>query len=249
VHGALADATDGALEPDRRAWHRAQAARGADEEVAAELEQSAGRAQGRGGLAAAAAFLARAAELTVDPARRGERMLAAATLDLQAGSFDAALRLLAAAQAEPLDELGRARVVLLHAEIAFAQNRGSDAPLLLLRAAETLATLDVQLARETYLDAWAAALFAGRLARAGSLLDVARAVMTAPAPAQPPRPCDLLLDGLALVFTEGRPAAQPLLRRRDQRVRRLRGLRRGGAAVGLGGDGGGRLPVGLRHLP
>ena len=122
--------------------------------------------------------------------------------------------LLAAAEAGPLDELGRARVDLLQAEVAFAQNRGGDAPLLLLQAARKLETLDVRLSRDTYLDAWAAALFAGRLARAGgSLLDVSRAVATAPGPAGPPLPCDLLLDGLALVFTDGRPAAAPVLRR------------------------------------
>jgi DNA-binding CsgD family transcriptional regulator len=213
VHGALADATDAALEPDRRAWHRAQATAGPDEDVAAELEQSAGRAQARGGLAAAAAFLGRAADLTIDPAHRTERMLRAAQVSLQSGSFDAALRLLAAAQAGPLDPLGRARVDLLHAEIAFAQNRGREAPVLLLRAARTLEPLDPQLARDTYLDAWSAALFAGRLASAGSLLEVSRAVSSAPRPADPPRPSDLLLDGFALVFTQGRAAATPVLQR------------------------------------
>jgi DNA-binding CsgD family transcriptional regulator len=213
THGALAGATDAELEPDRRAWHRAQAAQGPDEDVAAELERSAGRAQARGGRAAAAAFLGRAADLTVDPTRRAERMLAAAQANLHAGAFDAALGLLAAAQAEPLDELGRARVDLLHAEVAFAQNRGSDAPQLLLHAARTLEPLDARLSRETYLDAWSAALFAGRLASAGSLLDVSRAVRTAPEPQHPPRPSDLLLDGFALAFTEGRRAATPLLER------------------------------------
>jgi DNA-binding CsgD family transcriptional regulator len=213
AHGALADVTDGAVEPDRRAWHRAQATRDPDEDVAGELERSAGRAQGRGGLAAAAAFLARAAELTVDPASRAGRMLAAAQVNLQAGAFDAALGLLAAAEAGPLDELGRARLDLLQAEVAYVQNRGSDAPLLLLQAARKFETLDARLARDTYLDAWSAALFAGRMASAGSLLDVSRAVATAPKPAHPPRPCDLLLDGFALVFTEGRPAAAPVLQR------------------------------------
>jgi ATP/maltotriose-dependent transcriptional regulator MalT len=213
AHGALAVATDAELEPDRSAWHRAQAAPGPDEDVAAELERSAGRAQARGGLAAAAAFLGRAADLTVDATRRAERLLAAAQINLQAGAFDAALRLLATAQAEPLDELGRARVDLLQAGVAFAQNRGRDGPPLLLRAAQTLETLDVRLCRDTYLDAWSAALFAGRLASAGSLLDVSRAVMSAPKPAHSPRPSDLLLDGFALVFTEGRPAAAPVLQR------------------------------------
>jgi DNA-binding CsgD family transcriptional regulator len=213
THGALAGATDAQLEPDRRAWHRAQAAPGPDEDVAAELERSAGRAQARGGRAAAAAFLGRAADLTIDATLRAERMLAAAQANLQAGAFDAALGLLAAAQAGPLDELGRARVDLLHAEVAFAQNRGSDAPLLLLQAARTLEPLDVRLSRETYLDAWSAALFAGRLASAGSLLDVSQAVRMAPKPPHPPRPSDLLLDGFALAFTEGRRAATPVLER------------------------------------
>ena len=213
AHRALADVTDAALEPDRRAWHCAQATRGPDEDVAGELERSAGRAQARGGLAAAAAFLGRAADLTADPGRRTERMLAAAQANLQAGAFDQALGLLAAAQAGPLDEFGRARLDLLQAEVAFAQNRGSDAPLLLLAAARKFETLDVRLARDTYLDAWGAALFAGRLASTANLHDVSRAVRAAPKPEHPPRPCDLLLDGFALVFTEGRRAAAPVLQR------------------------------------
>ncbi len=213
VHRALADATDAELEPDRRAWHRAQATRGPDEDVAAELERSAGRAQARGGLAAAAAFLGRAADLTIDPARRSQRLLAAAHLHLQAGSFEAALRLLAAAQAGPLDELGRARVDLLHAEIAFGQNRGSDAPPLLLRAARTLEPLDPRVSRDTYLDAWSAALFAGELATTGDLHEVSRAARAARPPEHAPRPSDLLLDGFALVFTEGRATGAPMLER------------------------------------
>ena len=213
VHRALAEVTDVDADADRRAWHLAAAAAGPDEEVASELERSAGRAQARGGLAAAAAFLRRSVALTRDSERRTERALAAAQASLHAGAFDAALALLAAAEAAPLNELERARVDLLHAEVAYAQNRGSDAPLLLLRAAGRLETLDVRLSRDTYLDAWSAALFAGRLANAGSLLDVSRAVRTAPQPARPARPSDLLLDGFALVFTEGRLAATPVLRR------------------------------------
>jgi DNA-binding CsgD family transcriptional regulator/tetratricopeptide (TPR) repeat protein len=213
VHLALAEVTDAEVDADRRAWHLAAAAPGPDEEVASELEQSAGRAQARGGLAAAAAFLRRSVALTRDPAHRVDRALAAAQASLRAGAFDPALGLLATAEAGVLDELQRARVQLLHAELAYAQNRGSEASLLLLRAARTLEPLDVQLSRDTYLDAWSAALFAGRLASAGSLLDVSRAVGTAPEPAHPPRPCDLLLDGFALVFTEGRPAAGPVLQR------------------------------------
>ena len=213
VHAALADATDATLEPDRRAWHRAQATDGPDEGVAVELERSAGRAQARGGLAAAAAFLGKAADLTDDTGRRAERMLAAAHVNLQAGAFDAALGLLAAAQAGPLDALGRARADLLYAEVAFAQNRGSDAPLLLLEAARRFEPLDVRLSRDTYLDAWSAALFAGGLATTATLLDVSRAVRSAPAAPEPARPSDVLLDGLASVFTDGRAAATPLLQR------------------------------------
>jgi DNA-binding CsgD family transcriptional regulator len=216
AHQALAEVTDAELEPDRRAWHRAQATRGPDEDVAGELEQSAGRAQARGGIAAAAAFLGRAADLTVDPARRAERMLAAAQVNLQAGAFDEALGLLAAAEAGPLDEFGRARLDLLQAEVAFAQNRGSDAPLLLLAAARKFETLDARLSRETYLEAWSAALFAGRLASSSSLHEVSRAVGTAPQPPEPPRPSDLLMDGFALVFTEGRGTAAPVLQRATQ---------------------------------
>ena len=137
VHRALATATDPEIDPDRRAWHRAQAVLGPDEEVAAELEQSAGRAQARGGLAAAAAFLQRAVALTQEPARRADRALAAAQASLEAGAFDDALELVAAAEAGALDDLARARVDLLHAEIAFAQNRGGEAPVLLLQAARS----------------------------------------------------------------------------------------------------------------
>ncbi|HEX7195293.1 MAG TPA: AAA family ATPase, partial [Candidatus Limnocylindria bacterium] len=212
VHGALAEATNHTEDPDRRAWHLAAASAGPDEAVAAELERSAGRAQARGGLAAAAAFLQRAVALSSDPGRRADRALDAAQASLGAGAFDVARGLLDAAEAGPLDELGRARGDLLKAEIAFAQNRGGDAPRLLLEAARKLETLDVRLSRDTYLEAWAAALFAGRLASGGNLLDVSRAAASAPDPADP-LPCDLLLDGLALVFTEGRPAATPVLQR------------------------------------
>jgi DNA-binding CsgD family transcriptional regulator len=140
-------------------------------------------------------------------------MLAASHAQLQAGAFDAALALLAAAHAGPLDELGRARMDLLQAEVAYAQNRGGDAPPLLLRAARTLEALDTRLSRDTYLDAWGSALFAGRLASAGTLLEVSEAVEVAPRPTGRPRPSDLLLDGFSLVFTAGRDAAAPLLER------------------------------------
>ena len=214
VHLALAEVTDRNIDPDRRAWHLAAAATGPDEDVARELELSADRAKGRGGQAAAAAFLQRAVALTGDPARRAGRALAAAQASLGAGAFDVARGLLATAEAGPLDELGRARIDLLQAEIVFAETRGPDAPLLLLQAARKLEPLDVRLCRNTYLDAWGAALFAGHLASpGGSLLDVSRGVETAPDPANRALPCDLLLDGLALIFTEGARAAEPTLRR------------------------------------
>jgi DNA-binding CsgD family transcriptional regulator len=211
LHGALAEVTDPAADPDRRAWHRAQAAPGPDEEVAAELEQCAGRAQRRGGLAAAAAFLERSAGLTVDPARRAQRALAAAQAKLQAGALDAALFLLATAEAGPQDQLQRARGDLLRAQIAFASSHGRDAPPLMLRAAKQLEALDIGLARETYLEAFTAALFVGRLSPAVG--DVARAARMAPAPLAPARAPDLLLDGLALLVTEGYAAGTPALRR------------------------------------
>jgi DNA-binding CsgD family transcriptional regulator len=212
VHGALAEATDPQTAPERRAWHRAQAAAGPDEEVAAELERSAGRAQARGGLAATAAFLERSALLTADPARRADRTLAAAQAHLHAGAFGTALELLAVAEAGPLNELQSARADLLRGEIVFASGLGSDAPPLLLKAATRFEPLDAGLARETYLTAWMAALFAGRLAGAGDLLEVSRAARSLPAPADPPHPADLVLAGLAMVVTDGPVAAAPALR-------------------------------------
>jgi hypothetical protein len=211
LHGALAEATDPALDPDRRAWHRAQAAPGPDEAVAAELELCAGRARRRGGLAAAAAFLEQSAGLTLDPAHRAQRALAAAQAKHQAGASDAALGLLAMAQAGPLDELASARVDLLRAQVVFASRHGRDAPPLMLSAARRLETLDVGLARETYLEAFTAALFVGRLSPAVG--DVASAARMAPAPLVPGRGPDLLLDGLAVLVTEGYSAGTPALRR------------------------------------
>jgi len=213
AHQALAEATDRDRDPDRCAWHLAAAAPGPDEEVAAELERSAGRAQARGGMAAAAAFLRRTVELTSEPARRSERALAAAQASLQAGAFDAAAGLLNIAAAGPLDELQQARVGLLRGQIAFASSMGSNAPALLVKAARQLEPLDAALARQTYLDAWNAAMYAGQFAGAGSLHEVAPAARSAPPPASAPQPSDLLLDGLAVLVTEGRIRAAPLLRR------------------------------------
>ena len=212
VHRALAEATDPAIDPDRRAWHRAQATAMPDEEVAAELERSAARAQARGGFAAAAAFLERSSVLTLDPARRAGRALAAAQAKQQAGALDEALTLAASADAGPLDEFQRAQVDVLRARISFAADRGSEAPRLLLMAAERLEPLDTRLARELYLDALTAALFAGRLGGAGDARHIAAAACAAPPSAPPPRAADLLLDGLAVLISDGHAAGTPILR-------------------------------------
>jgi DNA-binding CsgD family transcriptional regulator len=213
AHLALAEVTDSATDPDRRAWHLAAAAPERDEEVACELERSAGRAQARGGLAAAAAFLQRSVALTADPARRADRALAAARATLYAGAFDEALSLLRLVEAGSPDELRQAQVELLRGQIAFSSNIGRDAPPLLLSAARRLERFDVDLARETYLDAWGAAWFAGSLATSGGLLEVSRTAMSAPASTHPSQPFDLLLDALALLITEGRASAASALRR------------------------------------
>ena len=211
AHRALAEVTDPDTDPDRRAWHRAHAAVGVDEAVAAELERSADRAHARGGAAAAAAFLARATELTPDPPERGRRALAAAQAKFDAAGSDAALELLATAELAPLDELQRARLERLRAEIVFARTRGGDAPALLLHAARRLEPLDAALARETHLEAIAAAMFAGRFRDGPGVREAAEAARAAP-PATHPRAIDLLLDGLATRFTEGYSAGLPPLR-------------------------------------
>jgi len=212
VHRALAEATDPAIDPDRRAWHRAQATAMPDEEVATELERSAARAQARGGFAAAAAFLERSSVLTLDPSRRAGRALAAAQATQQAGALDEALTLAASADAGPLDEFQQAQVDVLRARISFAADRGSEAPRLLLTAAKRLEPLDTRLARELYLDALTAALFAGRLGGAGDARHIATAACAAPPSAPPPRAADLLLDGLAVLISDGHAAGTPILR-------------------------------------
>jgi DNA-binding CsgD family transcriptional regulator len=216
VHRALAEATDPDTDPDRRAWHRARATLGPDEGVAADLEGSAGRAQARGGLAAAAAFLERAAALTPDPARRADRALAAAEAKHLAGAPEAATRLLSLARAGPLGELGEARAQLLGARIAFTTTRGREAPPLLLDAARRMAPLDPALARETYLDAFAAAIFAGRMVQSGDVREIAAAVLAArwdDITGDGPRARDLLLDGLAHLAAHGYAAGIPRMRR------------------------------------
>ena len=209
VHGALAAATDPQVDPDRRAWHSAHAVLGTDEEVAAALERSAGRARARGGIAAAAAFLQRSTELTPEPADRTRRALEAAQAKHEAGSSEAALDLLSMAAAGPLDSLERARLALLRAQIVFHLTRGSEVPGMLLDAAVTLAPLDAALSRETYLHALDAAIVNGD---APGALRVAEAALTGPEPGAHARPVDLLLDGLAMSVARGFAAGAPKLR-------------------------------------
>jgi DNA-binding CsgD family transcriptional regulator len=214
AHAALAEATDQTADPDRRAWHRAQAAAAPDEEVAAELERSAGRAQARGGLAAAAAFLERSVALTADPARQADRALAAAQVSLRAGGFGNALDLLTAAEAGPLDELAGARVELLRGQMVFASGHTGDASTALLKAARRLEPFDPDLARETYLAAWGAAILTvGGPADGEVLLEICRSVRALPSPPDGPRPLDLTLEGLALLITDGHAAAASTLQR------------------------------------
>ena len=211
MHGALAEVTDSAADPDRRAWHRAQAAPGPDEDVAAELERSAGRAQARGGLAAAAAFLERAALLTPEPERRAQRLLAAARAKREAGALDAALGLLAAVEAGPPDELRAAEAEYLRGQIADDQRRSSDAARLLLSAARHLAPLNAAQARETYLEALTAAMHVGEEFIPGGARAAAEAARTAPPAPDPPRPVDVVLDAFTVLMTEGYAAAGPAL--------------------------------------
>jgi len=212
IHRALAEVTDPRLDPDRRAWHRAEAAPGPDEEVADELERSAGRAQGRGGLAAAAAFMESAAMLTPDPVHRTRRLLAAARAKCDAGALDAALGLLVAVEADPLDALQAAEVERLRGQIALDQRRGGDADRLLLSAARRLAAVDAGMARAAHLDALVAAIWADHMGSPG-VQEAAEAARSAPPGAVPPRAIDVLLDAVALRMTEGYAAAVPALTR------------------------------------
>lgn len=211
AHRVLAAVTDPQLDPDRRAWHRAQAVLGTDEEAAVELVATAGRARSRGGLAAAAAFMEQAAMLTPEPTRRATRALEAAHAKHDAGAPESAMALLAVAEAGPLDALQRARLELLRAQIGFHTTRGSDAPGMLLDAAETLGPLNASLAREAYVQAIEASFHAGRLVRGRGLIEAAEAAQHAPPPPTPPRPVDLLLNGLATRFTQGYDASVPAL--------------------------------------
>ena len=249
AHLALAEATNRDVDPDRRAWHLAAAATGPDEEVARELELSARRAQARGGLAAAAALLQRAVALTGDPARRAARALAAAQASLGAGAFDVARGLLAAADAGPLDELGRARVDLLRAEVAFAQNRGGDAPQLLLQAArQARAARPAPRPRHLSRRVGRSSVRGSDAHAGGSLLDVSRAVSRCAGQAWPPASARSAVGRLG---ARSSPRGCQLRRPRySGAVAAFAGAEvsvAGDVAVGLAGDAGGELPLGLRQ--
>ena len=211
LHAALAEATDAELQPDRRAWHRAQAAGGPDEQVAEELERSAARAQARGGVAASAAFLESAATLTPDPSGRVRRLLAAARAKRDAGALEAALKLLTAAEAGPTSALQAAEVEHLRGQLAFDQRRVGEAARLLVGAARRLEPLDPELARSTHLEALGAAIWAADLDNPGGLLEAAGAARAAPPAPGPPGAVDVVLDALAVRMTEGHAAAAPAL--------------------------------------
>jgi DNA-binding CsgD family transcriptional regulator len=218
AHEVLAEVSHRDEDADRRAWHRALAAAGPDENVAAELEHSASRARARGGVAATAAFLQRAAALTPDPARRAGRALAAADASVQSGEFATARALLATAEAGPVDDLQRGRIDLSRARLAFVSSRGAEAIPLLLAAARALEPLDVSVARETYVDAFSATIFGGRLSGAVDVRAVARAARRAPRPtSDEPSTADRLLDALVALADEYATAV-PLYREIVKRV-------------------------------
>jgi DNA-binding CsgD family transcriptional regulator len=213
IHAALAEVTDPASDPDRLTWHRAAATAAPDEGVATELERSAGRAQARGGLSAAAAFLERAMLLTPDPGRRADRAIAAAEAKHQAGAPDVAAELLVMAEAGPLEELARARISLLRGQMAFSAGNSSDTPRLLMDAARRFEALDTRLARETYLEALSAALLGHRTSQIGTL-EIARAARGATAaPPSDSRAPDLLLEGMATLITDGYETGVPAVQR------------------------------------
>ena len=221
VHEVLAEVSDPELAADRRAWHRALAAAGPDEAVAADLVRSAGRAQSRGGLAAAAALLKRATALTPDPTLQAGRALVASEASFQAGEFEAAQRLLLTAESGPLDGLQRAQAMLLRGHAAAVSRYGNDAAPLLLEAARQLESFDLSLARRAYLTAWSAAVTAHHLGGADVLLEVSRAVRALPPLPPDPQPLDLVIEGFALLITDGHVVAMPILQRAATAVLQL----------------------------
>ncbi|MFG3283379.1 ATP-binding protein [Streptomyces sp. NPDC048111] len=205
AHEALAAATDPVTDPDRRAWHRAQASVGPDEQIAAELEASANRARERGGIAAAAAFLERAAALTVSPAQRTERVFAAVEAKLSVGDFDTAAELLTTVVTDDPDKAARGD--LLRGRLSFVRRRGDEGPTAyLLRAAARLADTDPSWSRECYLDAAEMGLLLGGLDQ------VVEAVATTPPLAEPESAAAVVLAGLISLVSDGHEVAGGILR-------------------------------------
>jgi DNA-binding CsgD family transcriptional regulator len=221
VHAALASVTDPILDPDRRAWHRANSTVAQNDEIADELEQSAARARSRGGLLAASALLERSALLTRGAAERADRTLAAARAKRDAGALDAALRLLPAVEAEPASDLRSASAEHLRGQIAFDQGRGGDAARLLLSAARRFEPFDPRLARDTYLEALEAAILEGGSDGDANRGAAAEAARNAAPPEDAPRAVDFILDALAVRLTDGYVAAAPMLVRALASVRTL----------------------------
>ena len=221
VHDALAEASDPELAPDSRAWHCGLAAAEPDESVAADLERCAVRAQDRGGLAAAAAFLERATALTPDPIRQAGRALAAAEASFQAGEFSTTQQLLAMAQSGALDGLQQARATLLRGHVAVVSRYGNEGATLLRDAAQQLEPFDLSLARRAYLTAWNAAITAHHLGGADILLEVSRAIRALPPLPPDPHPLDLVIEAFAVLITDGHTAAMPILRRAADNVMHL----------------------------
>ncbi|MFI2102663.1 AAA family ATPase [Isoptericola sp. NPDC019693] len=203
AHRALAAATDPVHEPDRRAWHAAQACDGPDEEVAEGLELAADRARQRGGMAAEAVLLERAAALTPDARRRGRRALAAAEAHFSAAALDRATEMATLADLCPLDPTDRARVNRLRARVLFARSRSDEAAPLLLEAAAGLASAGSPLARETYLEAISAAVFSGRVHGPAGVAAAARSARGLEARLPGASPSDALLDAIATLLDEG----------------------------------------------
>lgn len=220
AHRALAEATDGATDPDRRAWHRGRAAVEPDEDVASDLERAAATARRRGGPAAVAAFLTQATALTPEPVRRGGRALDAAVAALAAAAPADAAELVTAAERCPLDDLQQATATRLRARIAYAERHGHDAPALLLDAARRLEPLDPALAREAHLEAMEAGIYAGRMILGPRLGDLAEAARRSAPTGDGTGLVDLLVDGLATRLTEGYVDAVAPLRRVLDRLRR-----------------------------
>ena len=162
AHRALGRATDRNSDPDRRAWHLAQATIRPNGGVA-------DRAGGVGGTCAVAWRICRRrrlsrsgrSRLTSDPERRAVRALRAAQAKRLAGALDSASALAAVAERGPLNALDQAQLDALMGHIAFARNRGNEVSPRLLKAASRLEQVDADLAKETYLDALNAALFSG----------------------------------------------------------------------------------------